>query len=419
MSAMGELATEADTINRLGIGGNFPPAEPTAFDRVEQTIRDLYGEAKNWLDGEPVNTAELAAGVEQLEVMLKRAIKEADAARTAEYKPLNDAKAKPQMTVKAAFDRYYVEVSDHVSSGDDELGFMGRLVDIGADKLLSEIGDSEVALAIAKRRGQKARGKDSRVSNATVNREFELLSRILKRAKKVWKVDVGEIDWTLHRLHEADERVRELSADEEGRLLGALRDDFRPIVRFAMISGLRLSNLIRLTWKQVDFDAGQISIKMKSKRPGGRAHTIPITPAMRALIANQRGNHPIYVFSYLCQKNRNERMGAKRAAGQRYPFSQNGWRKAWTDALKEAGIDGFRFHDLRHTAASRIVRATGNLKTAQKLLGHSTLAATTRYAHVGQSDVLNGLLEVELQRIGKVESSASSDVGRKQGGSDV
>lgn len=54
-------------------------------------------------------------------------------------------------------------------------------------------------------------------------------------------------------------------------------------------------------------------------------------------------------------------------------------------------VSDFRFHDTRHTAATRLVRATGNLKMAQHLLGHSSVTTTTRYAHVTHEDLRAGL----------------------------
>lgn len=74
---------------RAVIGGNRPPLTP--YEAVKEKIDNLYLEATNWLDGEPVNTAELAAGVEQLETMLKSAIKEAGEAKETEKRPILEA----------------------------------------------------------------------------------------------------------------------------------------------------------------------------------------------------------------------------------------------------------------------------------------------------------------------------------------
>ncbi len=327
-------------------------------------------------------------------------------------------KKKVGMALKAALDRYYVEVSQHSAAGDDDLTKMEKLLAVGADKALSDITDSDIALMVAKRRGQKARYRKEPVSNATVNRETELLRRVVRRARELWGVDVGdEPKWAKHLLPEADERVREVTEAEEEKLFANLRLDYRPMVRFAMTSGLRLSNVIRLTWKEVDLAAGKLTVKTKSRRPGGKSHTIPITPVLRALIANERGNHPIFVFTYLCEKNRNDKMGAKRLAGHRYPFSADGWRKAWQAALAAADIEDCRFHDLRHTAATRIVRATGNIKIAQKLLGHASLVSTARYAHVSQEDVLEAMLKVDHRKITGPGNDEQPESGGKTGGS--
>uniref|UniRef100_UPI0037511B05 tyrosine-type recombinase/integrase n=1 Tax=Cypionkella sp. TaxID=2811411 RepID=UPI0037511B05 len=60
-------------------------------------------------------------------------------------------------------------------------------------------------------------------------------------------------------------------------------------------------------------------------------------------------------------------------------------------AMTEAGIEDFRFHDLRHTFASRLLRLTGNLKLVSRLLGHTQIETTMRYAHVLDEDLRTGL----------------------------
>jgi integrase len=129
-----------------------------------------------------------------------------------------------------------------------------------------------------------------------------------------------------------------------------------------------------------------VSVKVKSRKPGGKVHTVPITGAMLEVLEAQKGNNTVSVFTYECKRSRGQRL-----KGERYPFSKNGWRKGWKDALDAAGIEDFRFHDLRHTAATRIVRETGNLKIAMKLLGHSDITATARYAHVTDEDLRQGM----------------------------
>ena len=113
-----------------------------------------------------------------------------------------------------------------------------------------------------------------------------------------------------------------------------------------------------------------------------------------ALLAQERGKHPIYVFVYQCKRSR-----AQRRKGEFYPFSRHGWRKDWQRALEAAGIEDFRFHDLRHTAATRVLRATGNIKAVQKMLGHSDITTTARYAHVLMDDVRAAMEAAERHTI--------------------
>ncbi len=161
------------------------------------------------------------------------------------------------------------------------------------------------------------------------------------------------------------------------------------MISFAILSGLRLQNVIRLTWKDIDYEAQTLTVRTKSRRPGGNAHTMPLTPAMVALTISERGNHPIYIFTYKCKRSR-----GKRRKGQRYPFSESGWRKDFKKALAAAGIYDFRFHDLRHTFTTRLLRATGNLKLTQKALGHRNIGTTVKYAHVLVDEIRDGMAKV-------------------------
>jgi len=127
------------------------------------------------------------------------------------------------------------------------------------------------------------------------------------------------------------------------------------------------------------------------------------------LLANERGKHPIYVFTYQCAEDRRHIvMGAKRQKGEFYPYSRDGWRRPWTRALEAAGITGFRFHDLRHTAGSRVTRAAG-IAVARGLLGHADITTTDRYSHVLMEDVARGMIEAE----GHAVDTASTDARKK------
>lgn len=299
-------------------------------------------------------------------------------------------KRKP-MTMNQAAERFYQEVGKHLASSEDTDRWLAALIQrIGPNTLLSEIDDSKLAEIVAKRRGEKARNKKAFVAPATVNRDTtELLRRIMRRADKVWKADVGEMpDWGKHMLAEPEERVREASYEEEDRIIARLRPDLHPIVRFAIMSGCRFGELRALTWPQVDFERMEIRVIGKSRKPGGKMRIVPMTRAMAALLQGCRGHHETHVFTFVCERPRTTADGSvMRRKGDRYPISRDGWRRLWGDALARAGVKDFRIHDARHTSATRTLRASGNLKAVQKQLGHVDLKTTAKYAHVQTDDI--------------------------------
>lgn len=139
--------------------------------------------------------------------------------------------------------------------------------------------------------------------------------------------------------------------------------------------------------------------KFKIKAEADGWHTIPLTARMIEIIRSRPRVCP-QVFTYECKRSappirRGDKMLPSRKKGQRYPFGKQGWSREWRAALKAAGIEDFRFHDLRHTAGSRITRACGNLKVTQKVLGHTSITTTARYAHASDDDVRRAMAAVE------------------------
>lgn len=316
------------------------------------------------------------------------AIEAAERTKAARAHAYGEPKKRPQMALKEVFGRYWSEVSQHTAGADDDLTALDRMAThLGPNMLISDLDDDRVALLVAKLRGRKAPGKLRLVANSTVNRDINRLRGAWKRAARVWKVDVGDEPlWGKHILEEADSRVRDLTPDEQERLLSNLREDYHPLVRFALMSGCRFGNLRSLKWSDVDYQAGVITLRLKSRKPGGRVHILPLTGQMVALLANERGKHSTYVFTYQCTRPR----GARKK-DQHYPFSRDGWRRVWAAACAASGLEDFHFHDLRHTAATRTLRASGNMKAVQKMLGHTQITTTARYAHALTEDVRSAM----------------------------
>lgn len=318
---------------------------------------------------------------------------------------------KPDITVDEACGNYWMLVGQHESNAVTTKGQIKRLTAFfGANTLLRDLDRAEVNRFVARRRGQKARYKKTLVSHATVNREVQLLKRIIARVPDNYAKPV--IDWRGVMLKEAQERKRELLPDEEARLFASLPPDLANVAEFAMLSGQRVGSILTMLWSKLDLTNARATVLVK----GHKWHQFPLTPRMVALLANQPKACP-QVFTYLCERPSPPRGDRpRRLKGERYPFSEDGWRRKWKTALEDAGVTDFRFHDLRHTAGTRTLRSSNNLKAVQGLLGHTTITTTARYAHAMEEDVRNALLSVESRNSPEAEKGEVTEKGRNARG---
>lgn len=298
-----------------------------------------------------------------------------------------------RMSIDDAAARYWHEVGQHTTNAADLDRELAELVKtVGPSTALADITDDKLAAWVARRRGEFRFGDPNRglVSPATVNRGFtQILRRIFQRARKVWKVVLpDEPDWTSHILAEPRERVRELRVDEEISIEAVERDDYRPVRLFAQASGLRRREVVSLTWPQVDWSAGVIRVVGKGDKP----HVIPITPEITDLLWPLRGHHPTHVFTFVAQRTRTcAKSGHRYVRGKRYPVTYWGWGSRFARDRGKAGLTDLKIHDLRHTSATRTLRASKNLKAVQNLLGHSDIKTTMRYAHALTEDVAEAM----------------------------
>lgn len=299
--------------------------------------------------------------------------------------------ARPPITMAVACDLYWEDKGKHEANAyttEYQLGNLCRI--IGEGRTLGLLRQSDLTEFVRKRREEKARNKSTKISPATLNRELQLASRVLKYARSQGfdvppADDPDAVKWADLKAREPKERVRELSAAEERRLLEQLSPDLLAVVEFAYLSGQRKNAIVTLEWPRVDLDGMRAGVITK----GGKEHWFPLTERLVEIIkARPRVDKCDRVFTYECRRPSPPRKDRpRRYRGQRYPFSKEGWSREWYKALKDAGISNFRFHDLRHTSATRVVRSSGNLKAAQKLLGHTDIGTTARYAHVMDDDL--------------------------------
>ncbi len=123
--------------------------------------------------------------------------------------------------------------------------------------------------------------------------------------------------------------MRWLTKEEAIRLLDALPTHQRRLARFALATGLRQANVLRLRWSDVDLLRSTARVHADEAK-GGEAIGVPLNADAMAVLNEAKGKHPERVFSY-----------------KRRPLGQVNTR-SWRNALKRAGIENFRWHDLRH-----------------------------------------------------------------------
>lgn len=220
--------------------------------------------------------------------------------------------------------------------------------------LLTEV-TADVIRALATAR----RAEGSGVS--TVNRYLALVRAILRRAAFDW--DWIEKPPPVKLRPEPRGRTVWLQQDQAKALFAELPEHLRGPFVFSLATGLRMSNVIRLTWDQVHIQRGMLLFDGNDMKCGD-----PFAPALSdsalEVLRHQFGKHPRYVFTY------------KGKAMARVSNS------AWYKAKRRAGLEHLRWHDLRHTWATWHVLAGTSLDVVQDLGGWKTRIMVRRYAHL-------------------------------------
>lgn len=323
-------------------------------------------------------------------------------ARQAARAALETAETRDPLSIDAAFVRFWTEKGQHDSDSDTTFERMEKLQDgLGAVLLelkrpasLDQVDEDVVARYMTRRRADFVRVRRRAaagegltaarlrpVSPATVNRDVQLLRRIMRRAVKVWKHRLVLPDWGALLYEEPDERAVDMTAEFERRLFDEIREDYRDAVEFLILSGLRCGNGVPLDPLAVDFEQDVIAIRMKSRKPGGRLHVLPLTRRMKILVANNIGRHPRAVFTYQARSTRQGRV-----RGRRYPITYSSLYSEFKRAVAALGQPDLRPHDLRHVAGTRMNRAAG-LRATQRQLGHTRATTSQRYATFDVADL--------------------------------
>lgn len=161
-------------------------------------------------------------------------------------------------------------------------------------------------------------------------------------------------------------RVRFLDEEKEARLLAECQAHLRDLV-VALHTGFRRNELLSLRPEDIDLSWGLVSVRAGYAK-NGEGRTVPITETLREvlrrLVKEAGADGSPYLF--------------RNCHGEPYRSIRTGFEHA----AQRAGIKDFRFHDLRHTFASRLIMAGVDIRTVQELMGHKTISMTLRYSHL-------------------------------------
>ena len=198
---------------------------------------------------------------------------------------------------------------------------------------------------------------------STVNRSLALMKRMYTLAINEGIVSENPVK-KVKFFSEADTiKERILTQEEEARLMAEAPPHLRSILIVALNTGMRFSEVVNLEWKQVDINAKRLRVENTKSH---KVRFININAPLLEELTRLRG----------------------RANGSPCVFPNPGTGKpyfclhrSFVTACKKAGVQGLRFHDLRHTFASRLDAKGVGIETIRDLLGHSSVVLTQRYLH--------------------------------------
>lgn len=209
------------------------------------------------------------------------------------------------------------------------------------------------------------------ISPATKNRYRALLKLMYRLAEEEKKITTNPAR-LLRMKKENNGRVRFIIEEEEKNLRVVMKKKFAshiPELDVALNTGMRRSEQYGLRWSDVDFERRIVNL---ADTKTGEGRHIPLNDAALAAFRSLEENKKISKFVFL------RKAGHGAGEGERLKSP----REWFEDAIEEAKIEDFTWHDLRHTFASRLVMAGVDLRTVADLLGHKHIQMTIRYAHL-------------------------------------
>jgi len=268
-------------------------------------------------------------------------------------------KVKPKKTFDEACERWFKERAHKASIQEDRDKAAYFRPKLGRRQLSTITRDDIEALL------------PESVKPATRNRYRAFVRALLRAAEREWEwLDRAPI---LRQESEPKRRVAFLTREQAEVLIANLPHKYQIPVRFALLTGLRRSNVFHLKWEDVNLERGVAVVHADEAKAGERI-IVPLNRAARALL---------------------EAIPEPRE-GRVWPGMDRVWANTWTAAAKRAGVPWCRFHDLRHTWASWHAMAGTPLSVLQELGGWHSPQMVQRYAHLSPEHLAAAAERVSL-----------------------
>ena len=207
--------------------------------------------------------------------------------------------------------------------------------------------------------------KPEPVSTSTKAKHLALMKALMRAAEREWKwIEKSPV---IKVPQERNKRVRWLEPAEAKRLIDECPEPLKSTVEFALATGLRRSNIVDLKWQQIDMQR-KVAWIYPEESKSGRAIGVALNDTACAVLKQQLGKHHNWVFVHTEAVKRND--GTTTAGVRKMRVDSN---TAWRAALKRAGIEDFRFHDLRHTWASWLIQSGVPLSALQEMGGRESI----------------------------------------------
>lgn len=303
--------------------------------------------------------------------------------------------ATPKMTLAAFLrDHYGPWARSELKGADKYINRLERVFQRALEMPMSDLSSAWVERWWMERLQTKARPDgEGLITKATAWRDLASFRAVIAKAVKWGMLEQNPIQQLRMKAAKPRSVVRFLSPAEEQRLRGALTgrdidhaaarrsanewraarkrpllpevpegayaDHLTPVVLLAINTGLRRGELLALDWSDINLQARMLTVRRENAKSGKQRH-VPLNAEALTVL----------------------RQWASQSGGLGSVFGVSGIKSSWDALLTTAKIQNFRFHDLRHHFASRLVMAGVDLNTVRELLGHADLTMTLRYAHL-------------------------------------